>query len=373
MLLNFSAAIAALGGAEGVFTLVNQARPQSRLLLNSILPEQLKSTYHVDSGSMTVRATMAGLVGMDSPYPPGGLIEISSFLEQSAKIANHVQLGEATLRHLQEFMMRIMNTTGGTGNEQLAQEVLNFLNKVVLQPHFDVMEWLRGQALTFGKIDWKFNNKRLLVDYGVPAGNFLAARTGANGYGGATSQFWADIGLLRRKLKNDVMTILAHVDTVEMARYNTVNSMVATGGDNGGAVTFRRFVNNGANLTLDVANDSVTIVAYGDEGEILNPADPTTSIIVPFLERGKLVAIGNNINNGFVVGAGSSPDVDELNNRLGYTHIAPTIEGGGRPGRWSDMFTPEHQPWSIHARAVTNGIPVIEAPTKLAVATTDMV
>jgi hypothetical protein len=373
MNLNFQAAITALGGVEGVFRLINEARPPARLLLNTLLPERLMSSYHVDGGSMTVRATMPGLVGMDSPYPPGGLVEISTFLEQSAKIANHVTLGEATLRHLQDFIMRL-GMNGGNTNEALANQTLNFFNKVVMQPHFDVFEWLRGQALTYGKIDWTFNKKRWLVDYGFPAANFLTPRTGNDGYGGSASKFWADVALLRRRLKNDVRVILAHVDTVEMARYNTVNQMVAEGGNNGGAVTFRRWVNNGANFTLDVANDAVTIVGYGDEGEIINPANPETTIVVPFIERGKLVAIGNNVNNGFVVGAGSSPDADELaQGALGYTHIAPTVEGDGRPGRWGDMFTPEFEPWSIHSRAVTNGVPVIEAYTKVAVATTDMV
>ena len=46
--------------------------------------------------------------------------------------------------------------------------------------------------------------------------------------------------------------------------------------------------------------------------------------------REKLLAIGTGVNAGYVVGAGSrAPQEYEL----GYTHIAPTVEASGAPGR----------------------------------------
>lgn len=368
MRLDFRAALQTLG-PDAAFRIANAARTPASYLLNTILPEQARATYHVDSGTMTVRSTMAGLVGMDSPYPPGGIVELSTFLERTAKIANHVKLDEQTLRHIQEWMQRI--GAGGGSNEALVQEALNFYQKAILQPHFDTFEWLRGRALAFGVINWTFNGVTLDIDYGVPAANFLATRTLASNeaYEGTASAFWADVRLLRRALKGDVRAILAHPDTVEAAQYNAANSMV-TVAEGDGSVTFQRVVNNGAAASLD-RGDRVTIIKYGAEGEMLNPADPDSTVVLPFIPRGKLIAVGNNRASGYVVGQGSTQDPNE-ENRLGYTHIAPTVEGGGQPGRWGELYTPERAPWELHGRAVSNGIPVIEAPTKIAVATTEM-
>src|SRR6185436_2771739 len=106
--------------------------------------------------NMIVRTTMAGLVGMDSPYPPGGTVELSSFLENSAKIATTNTLTEGALRQLQA-MMRQMQFDGTLSNDFLAQEALNFLQKVVIQALMDTDEWLRGQALVYGLLNWTFN------------------------------------------------------------------------------------------------------------------------------------------------------------------------------------------------------------------------
>lgn len=369
MFLDFIAAIAALGTGAAV-RIANAARPAGDYLFNTLLPEQNRPSYSVQSGNMTIRATMAGLVAMDSPYPPGGLVESSEFHEQTAKIANEVSLSEQALRTLQDFMLRM--GLGGTGTtEALAKEALNFLDKVILQPHMDTAEWLRGQALVFGAIDWTFNRKRLQVDYLFPAGNFLTPRTGNDGYGGSTSKFWVDVRLLRKALKGNVRAIIAHPDTIDMIRYNPVNSLV-TVAEGDGSITFRRTVNNGASFSPD-QGDTVTFVSYNKEGEMLNPADPENPVVMPFMERGKLLGVGNNASSGYQVGQGSVVDAPDDSNILGYTHIAPTTEGGGRPGRWADIYTPQNMPYALNGRAVSNILPVIEAPSKVAVATTDMV
>lgn len=375
MFLNFNEAIASLG--EGAaFTVANTARPMGDYLFNTLLPEQNRPSYSVESGTMTVRATMAGLVAMDSPYPPSGMVEASTFNENTAKIGNEVVLSEQALRHLQDYMLRA-GLNANTSIETLAEEALNFLNKVVIQPHLDTMEWLRGQALVHGAIDWTFGQKRLLVDYGIPTANLLAARAGADGYGGATSQFWADLRLLRRRLKGNIRAIIAHSETIDMIRYNDANGLYVVG-EQGSAITFRRWARNNAGATQPGvasadASDTVTMIAYDKEGEMLNPADPSTTVVIPFMPRGKLLAVGNNTRNGYTPGQGSVDEDPDAARSLGYTHIAPTVEGGGRQGRWAELFTPERQPYQLNGRGVTNGLPVIEAPDKVAVATTEMV
>jgi hypothetical protein len=373
MFLNFAAALATLG-PDSAFRFANAARPTGAYLLNSILPEENRATYHIEGGSMTVRPTMAGLVGMDSPYPPGGMVSVSSFLEKSAKVANEVALSEEVLRTLQDMLMRL-GQGGGGDNEALADEALNFFELVVLQPHFDTFEWLRGQVLQFGQIDWTYNKKRLLVNYGVDPSHFLPERTGTAGYAGTASEFWNDVRTLRRRVGR-LRVMLAHPDTMDAIAYNPANNLAVTG-ENGNAITVRRFALNSQGDPIrgqfsEDSRDQVTILTYDREGEVLNPADTSETIKLPFLSRGKLIAIGDNAQEGYRPGQGAVEEDLDRSNRLGYTHIAPTVEGGGSLGRWGDMYVPEARPWSLHGRAVTNGLPVLEAPEKLAVATTEV-
>lgn len=370
--LNFQAAIAALNegdGGEGLYTVANQSRPPGDYLLETLLPEEERSTYHVDGGSIIIRSTMAGLVGMDSPYPPGGQVEIGSFLHKTGKIANDVPVNEETLRAIQDFMLRLF-ARGITGNERLLEEMLNFYDKVILQPHHDTMEWLRGQVLQFGKIDWTYNSVRLNIDYQVPASNFLAVSTVASGKAWHLpgSDFWEKLQQLRRKLKNNIRALMVTPATADIIRYNPAHNIVATEGT--GTITFRKLINNGQAFSQD-ANDTVTFVIYDKEGEIINPADPTSTIIVPFLSDGRIVAVGNNTSRGYRVGEGSTPNPD-ADRAVGYTHIAPTVEGGSRPGRWGRLYVPQGSPWMFKGQAVTNGVPVLTAPEKIAGASTEM-
>jgi hypothetical protein len=366
MWLNFVAVIAALG-ANAVFRIANVARPPGDYLFATLLPERNLFTYNVEAGGMTVRGTMPGLVGMDSPYPPGGYIDMSTFFERTAKIANHVALSEQALRTLQEMVMRLGINRAPT-NDVIQRDVLNFLDKVVLQPHLDRMEWLRGQAL-LGSISWEFAGKSLSINYGLPPGNVLTPRTGNDAYGGSTSKLWEDIAALRKALRYRQRALIATTATIDKIRFNTINSLVAISEVNG-VFTFRRINTNGQ-FTAD-AGDVFSIIAYDKEGEVIDPANPAgPTIKVPFFPDGKLLAIGENTQAGYVPGMGSTQPAEDAV-ELGYTHIAPTTEGGGQPGRWAQLFTPEAAPWSLHGRAVTNGLPVITNADKIAVATTDM-
>lgn len=379
MNLDFAAAIETLNResatGDAAFDLANAARAPGDYLFETLLPEVPMPDYSVSSSNMTVRATMAGLVGMDSPYPPGGVVEMSTFLEQTAKIAVEVGLNEQTLRTIQNVVMRLL-AGGQPTNEVAAREALNFLAKVIVQPMLDTAEWLRGEVLQTGQINWSYGPRSLVVDYGVPAGNFLPLRTivGDTYYGGTASVFWDDIRLLRRSVRR-VRAFLAHPDTIDMARYNPANGM-ATIAENDGTITFRRFARDSAGTTLPGqfsldAGETVTFITYDKEAEILDLANPGGTLIVPFMSTGKIVAIGDVTNDGYRPGMGS---VDENLDprRLGYTHVAPTVEGGGRTGRWSQLYVPQHAPWELHGRGAMNLLPVLERPDAIAVASTEM-
>lgn len=374
MNLNFQGAIDDMGGANATWRLANAARPAANYLLATLLPEMNKPTYHVESGTMTVRPTMAGLVGMDSPYPPSGVVQLGTFLEQSAKIANDTTLSEKSLREIQMLVATMsMNGEGADIPRVLGAEVLNFYEKVVIQANLDTAEWLRGQALGTGAIAWTFNGINLTVDYGVPSANKFTARTiGANtAYSGSSSAFWTDVKAAQRKLRFRVRAILLGTDLLSDIISNSVNN-IEVAAQNGNMFTLQRLVSRGGNTVRSTeAQERITVITYDEEGEILDPANPGQTIKVPFLPPTKMVFIGDATNDGYRVGQGATDDPTNTL-ALGYTHIAPTVEGGGRAGRWGRVYTPENRPWQVVGQAVANILPVIESPQKLAIATSEL-
>jgi hypothetical protein len=357
MFFSFVAALLSLG-PDVAFRLINAARPAASYLYATILPERPMMTYEVKNASMVVRSTMAGLVGMDSPYPPSGMVDASTFLKNSAKIANTVVMSEEALRTLQSLLMHL--TASGTAtNQVMVEEVLNFTNALLIQPHLDVAEWLRGQALCTGAIAWTFNGIKLEVDYGIPAGNKLTHRSGNDAYSGSTSKFWEDVraqGKLLRKASRIIR--IAHPDLVEDIIANSVNGVRVVSEDASQITLQRMIAQNGTNTPSSDSRDAVTIFKYGLESEILDPTDTSKTKILPFHVKTKLVAIGTGPNNGYVVGAGSRQPTEY---ELGYTHIAPTVEGNGAAGRWARVYVPQERPWQLVGEGVQNMLPVIDS------------
>lgn len=377
MNINFMAVLALLG-PEFAFRVANAVRPTADYLFSRILPEILRTDYSISSGNMTIRPTMAGLVGMDSQYPPGGTVEASSFLENTAKLALQVPLNETVLRQMQQLFQALGG--GAAGNEALAQELLNFTSKVIVQPQLDVAEWLRGQALSKGAIDWTFNGINLEVDYEVPSVNKIAQRTGTAAYDQPDSVFWSDLAAARRKIRGGITWIIGSPETIESIIYNSANGGVIVA-DNGGVtvrtIGFRRLAVDDTGTPLNTqlfsndARENIVLTSYGAEGEILDPANPANTLKIPFMEKGILIVIGSSQNRGFLVGQGATEDPNVVN-RLGYTHVGPTVEGGGRPGRWARVYTPEGTPWSINGQTAQNLLPVIESPEQIVLLRTEV-
>ncbi len=369
MQFDLSQAIAAVDRNQ-IFQIGNAARPAGNYIFNAILPEENRTSYEARSGSMTIRATMAGLVGMDSNYPETGFAESEEFAKKVAKIANRSRLPEKLLRELQELLWRL----NGNGTTQAIQDTaLNFLDKIIVQAHLDTMEWLRGQALFTGKIDWTFGKIRLFVDYGIPAANLLAARTGNDGWGGSNSKFWDDIRIMNRQQAAGVVTRVMHSDTKEMILANQVNQLELVSEDTlTGAFEVRKYKIVGGIPILETdPRFKAAFICYNEEGEVFDQADTTKTKVIPFCPRGAILTVGKYNGKRFVVGSGSTIPPTPV--QLGITHIAPTIEGGGVAGRWTNVYTPQNEPYAIEARGVTNGLPLIEAPNRLSVATSEMV
>lgn len=367
MLVTFAEALATLD-RDAMLTFAREARPPARQFFATVLPEMLKPTYNVEAGSITIRSLMAGVVGMDSPYPETGWASASRFLEKSAKLANKATLSERAQREIQE-VFRSLGLPADVQLQRLIQDALNFTDKVLLQGHFDRSEWLRAQALVYGEIDWSFAGITLAVDYGIPAGNFTTLRSGNDAYNGSASKFWTDMRSQSTILRRNVRARILNSTTLEAIIGNTVNTAEIISEDSG-RYTIRKYLTIGGNTVPSTdARDRIEFVVYDEEGEVPDPANPGETIRVPFMPDGKVLAIGRNTASTFRPGMGSTDDPAE-SRAIGYTHIAPTVEGNGAMGRWARVYVPQERPYQLCGEAVANLLPVIEAPQKIVVSTT---
>lgn len=360
-----------------VFEIANGARPANDYLGNKIFPNINMDTYEVSGGSMTIQTTMAGLQGMDSEPTEGGYAESSEYKGNTGKISIRSVLPERMLRQLQQMMLRATAERKDTA-ELIGQTGLNFYNKLVVQAILDREEWLKWQVLMTGKLDWTFNGINLKADYGVPAANFLPARTGNDRYGGSASKLWADIYLMYEKLNWEVNAFLVHPTLLRDIMSNAIVNQLQFVSQNvtTGVFSFKRIISrNGVNEISPDPRDTFTLIAYGKEGVVRDLSNIGSIKKVPFLTPGAFIAIGKPIDNSniFIIGQGSTPPPDlDSPVRLGYGHVAPTVEGGGRPGRWGKIWVPENEPEKIMARGVDNFLPVLEAEKRLVVASSEL-
>ena len=371
MILNFAEALAALG-PNAAARIANGARPPANYLFNTFLPERAMPDYTVRAANMIVRSTMAGLVAMDSPYPPTGAVDISTFFEQAAKLGAQSRLTEEALRHLQN-LVRNFQVSGTLSNDFLQREALNFLNKTVVQSLMDTSEWLRGQALVNGAISWTFNGMALAVDYGIPTTHKLTTRTDSSNdaYFDSASAFWADVVAARQLLKYNLRAAVLNSRTLDDIIGNSANS-VSIIGQNSGSIQLRRWKSvNGVNMPDDDVRYTVNFIIYDEEAEVLDTDNPGKTETVKFMPDGKILFVGNPGRAGYRVGSGSTDDPAD-NLELGYHHIAPTTENGGNPGRWARLYTPEAFPMQLQAEGVSNELPVLLNPSAVVIATTEL-
>ncbi len=379
---NFAAIISALlaaqsGGVDRITTLTNTPPDPAEYLFLSVLPIRQSDDYRATSNAMRIVSTMAGMVGMDSPYPTGSAIQYSDFSEQTVKLAIATGLNERQIREIQG-LIRLAGTgeaNGQSPDDILTNSLLNLYRKGVVQALDDTSEYLRAQALSTGALNWTFNGKVLAVDYGVPTAN-KRVLTGTDGFGGSTSKFWDTVRWGRKQVKS-VRAFVLSDDSLEMVLANDVNKITVVNdnesvGKNIRIVTVRRAVRNAEGITVGFDQDArstVTLVSYRRQAQIIAPGAANGTTGVQLFPNGVMSVIGNNTSDDILTNDGSA----QASNNLGYTQVSPTVEGGGRIGRWGRTYTPEGAPWSARAEGVSNELPVIETPEKLALATFPMV
>ncbi|HEX9950279.1 MAG TPA: hypothetical protein VGB53_00790, partial [Rubricoccaceae bacterium] len=222
--------------------------------------------------------------------------------------------------------------------------------------------------------NWQFGNVELSVNYNFPAGHLRDTKTGNDGFAGSTSKFWEEDKAAKRQLRNrsGILRVM-HSDTFDAILHNPVNNFEVTA-ENGQERSVRRLVLRGGLLAPSSdASESFTVTLYDEEGELLNPKDTSKTTRVPFCTPGRILYTAPTSTDAFRIGAGATDDAEDQRT-LGYTHIAPTIEGmnqGQRGGsRWAEVYTPQREPMMVKGRGVTNGLPVIENADRVVVTST---
>lgn len=346
----------------------------SDYVLNTILPQETRTDFHIDGGTMTFTPTMLGMVPMDEPYPPFGAMESSKFFENTTKLAGQIHIPEKTLRELYSWMQnltalgvadgRSLGSIASDVNGRLLDTVMNFA-MFITRAHWDTYEWLRGMALTTGALSWTFGKIPLNVDYNIPAANIRTARTGNDAYQGSSSKLWEDIRWLYTKLSN--FRIIMNSNTWYSMIDNSVNNIRVVVND-GFQREFVRIVGSTETNSTDV-RDRVRVQIYDRSASVLK-TDGSLGIkqVIP---DGKIIVVGETNPDGIELTMGSSTDPNNTL-RLGYTHIAPTVEGQMRPGIWSRIYSPEGKPMQVLGETAVNMLPVILNPKRLVILTTEV-
>lgn len=378
MQFDFQTAINALNdqmpfGDNFAFKAARAQAVPSDYLFETILPTENHPSYHVNGGSMRIYPTMAQLTPMDTPPKPIGAMESSFFNENTAKWGGMMHFPEERLRALQEMAnyIRSQGITDGLSIGQIQEteakrvtETLLGFSDILLRAQWDNFEYLRGQALAYGSISLANSGIDLTVDYDVPSANKITRTGSGNSYYGTTSKWWTDIRTVCTKLNN--FRIIMNSQTYYSIIDNSVNNIRVVDGTG----LTRQIVKVVGSLESNSTDqrDRVTIILYDKSGSGITPKG--TRKALPFLPNGKVVVIGEQQPDGFELLQGSTPDPNNLF-RLGYTHLAPTVEGG-RSGIYSRIFTPEAKPMQLLGETYANALPVILNPNKVMILTTDM-
>lgn len=379
MQFNFAAIIDELNtnlpfGDNFSFQIARAAVMPADYVFNNILPQQGRPTYNITGGSMRIFPTMAGQVPMDTPLPPIGAMTSEVFNENTTKIGGQMHFPEKMLRELQEWAQYQRGVGIGRGmtagavlaseKERLVQNLLAF-SQLLLKSQWDTYEWLRSRAIMAGAINWTYNKLNLTVDYGTPAANILAY-TGTDSFYNTASKFWTAYRYAFTRL-NAGFQLVMNYNTYLSIVDNSVNNIVVTAEDGDRREIIKWDTSKSSPTTVD-RRDRASIILYNKSGTVIDAAG--NLIALPFVADGEFAFIGEEKPQGFELLTGSVDD-PARDYQLGYTHIAPTVEGG-EAAIWSRIYTPEQKPYQVLGETASNGLPVIISPGRIVRGTTAM-
>ena len=349
---------------QDFFDLANRPTDEAQYPLAAILPEELRTTYEAKSGSLKVIATPAGETGMDSPYTPVGIIELNALSLPIAKWTAETPITEQQQREvLQTVLHYRAGTLSGDGIAYLRNFVLNWLRDVIAQSFTERFELMRGETLFTGQLALRGGT----VDFGVPARNRFAKRTGAQAYGGAQSKLWADmraadnlLGVTRTRIMsmNTLNYILDSADNPLMVESTNISE-----GGQTKIVRVKRLVGSQLTATQD-AREAFTLVGYGRRVPRRVGQGVAYEQVIP---DGKIAVIGSGS-----VTLDRQDGTTVTRPGLGRLHVGPTTENEGRAGVWLNAYTPQDRPYHAVARGAANALTVLDAPERLVILDTEV-
>jgi hypothetical protein len=127
-----------------------------------------------------------------------------------------------------------------------------------------------------------------------------------------------------------------------------------------------RYRENAVNQKRD-ANETMSVRIYDKGGSVMKLNQTTKTIDLQhklFVKDGRVICVGQQQQSQIELLYGATDDIDSTL-RLGYTHVAPTVEGMMVPGEWMRIYTPEGKPYQVLAETAVNFLPAILNPKKL--------
>jgi hypothetical protein len=378
------------GGENFAFRLARNANtPDDYLFSNRVLPRTNKPTWNITGGTLTITPTDLKPVAMDATPAPMGNLQATFLNEQISKFGGQMFFNEKQQRELltmeQEIylnaglnggaspygdintQMNMLSTTGradsATINGARINRILGIINFIKLA-HWNTSESLAGEALTEGVLDENFSGLDVTVDYKVPAAN-IKTYSGTDRFDQSASKWWTFVRLAYKMFRNPQFygNSNAYFDIVENP-VNKVREQFLTGD----VRPMSKYNENVITQKQD-ANERMNFNVYDKAGAVMDPRLKTL-VSKPFLKDKRVIVIGELNTSQIELELGGVTDPDNAL-RLGYTHVGPSIEGGGRPGIYANIYTENHKPMQLFVDTYVNMLPAILNGKKLMIAKFD--
>lgn len=375
-------------GDNFAFRLARNANAPGDLLFNKMLPRENRASWHTSGGTMTITPTILNDVAMDSDPAPMGNLESSLFSEKISKFGGQMFFNEAQQREWIEMendirlsasreglnvagdmegQLRMFGETGMADSNTINGRRLNIIANVIRSmqlSHFNTSEWLGGEALTEGKIEYNFSGLEMKIDYKIPSTQ-IKDYSGNDRFDQSASKWWTFVRYCYKTFRNPMfyMNSNSYYDIVEND-VNKIQEQFITGD----VRPMSKYRDDAVTQKQD-ANERVNVNIYDKAGAIMDVS--TKSLTTkPFLKNKRVVVIGELNTSQIELTLGGVTDPDN-NLRIGYTHVGPTVEGGGRSGIYANIYTLPHKPQQIFTDTYVNMLPVILNPKKIIIAKFD--
>lgn len=372
------------GGENFAFRLARNANsPDSYLFNTRVLPRMNKPTWNITGGTLTITPTELKPVAMDAEPAPMGNLQATFFNENISKFGGQMFFNEKQQRELitmeQEIFLNAglaggrnpfgdintqMNMLSQTGRADSAtingariNRILGVIEAIKLA-HFNTSEALSGEALTEGVLDENFSGLDVVVDYKVPAVN-IKDYAGNDRFDQSASKWWDFVRFCYKTLRNPQFfgNSNSYFDIVENP-VNKVREQFLTGD----VRPMSKYNENVITQKQD-ANERMNFNVYDKAGSVMD-ATAKALISKPFLKDKRIVVIGELQTSQIELELGGVTDPDNSLN-LGYTHVGPTVEGGGRPGIYANIYSLPQKAQQLFVDTYVNMLPAILNPKKL--------